>query len=245
MGNWWQRTRLSRAVSKGKLERVRSLLEKGADPNWTNSEGNTMLGAAARYGHPDIVRILLKYGADVNKTTEVKCWGGGTITGVTPLMSACGDLGGDIESVKLLLDAGADVNAAESFGNTALAISVYWQYHNLELFDLLIKAGADVDTHKEPNPTPLCYAAQNGLSEVARILVRAGADCNARDSKGRTPLMFAARKGDINLVKELLQAGADRRVQDHKGHTMAWYACRAPRRSRNRIMSVLGLEPGS
>ncbi|MGQ0650972.1 MAG: ankyrin repeat domain-containing protein, partial [Betaproteobacteria bacterium] len=87
------------AVEKGELHKVEDLLNRGMDPNTTDSSGHTMLMKAARLGHADVVMLLLARKASVARQTP---------SGDTALMHAC--LGGSLGIVRMLIDAGAAVN---------------------------------------------------------------------------------------------------------------------------------------
>ncbi|MGI4788241.1 MAG: ankyrin repeat domain-containing protein [Janthinobacterium lividum] len=102
-------------------EKTQEWLQMGADPNARNQSGRTILFRWAESCVPEQVAILLKAGADVNTGTDGQ---GRWERGVTALMVAAGrsfeqpDRVAD--TVKLLLDAGADVNARSETGRTAL-----------------------------------------------------------------------------------------------------------------------------
>ena len=114
---------------------------------------------------------------------------------------------GDAAAVRALLAAGADVDARQGDGATAL----HWAAHrgDLELADVLIEAGADVDAANALDATPLWLASQNGDARLVARLLAAGADANVTLKMGETPLMSAARSGDVGTVELLLAAGAD------------------------------------
>lgn len=72
-----------------------------------------------------------------------------------------------------------------------------------------IQKGADVNTHEQPNNTPLMHAAKNGCAEIVRILIQRGADVNGKNKDGVTALMRAASNGKIDALNILLNAKAD------------------------------------
>ena len=113
----------------------------------------------------------------------------------------------DWAAVRTLLDAGADVDAREGDGSTALHWASYRD--NREIAALLIRAGADVDAANDLGVTPLWAACENGSSAMVETLLGAGADPNVPLPFGETPLMTAARAGDAGVVGRLLDAGAD------------------------------------
>ena len=120
---------------------------------------------------------------------------------------------GDRAAVTALLARGADVNAAQGDGMTAL----HWAalQGDTSLAQVLIKAGANVKAATRLNATqPLLLAAENGSTAVVRALLGAGADANAADSNGTTALMLAAAAGDPEGVRLLVQRGADVNARD-------------------------------
>ena len=114
---------------------------------------------------------------------------------------------GDLEAVRSLLQAHADVNAVQGDGVTALA----WAVHrdDLEMAELLIGAGANVNAANDYGVMPLSLACLNRNGVLVEKLVQAGADPNAAQESGETPLMTCARTGATDAVKLLLARGAN------------------------------------
>ena len=127
---------------------------------------------------------------------------------------------GDIASTKLLIEAGADVNAKNEGGATPLHWAAAYNT-NPEILTLLIKAGADVNATAVNGSTPLQDAVWfNKNPEVTTLLIKAGADVNAKDNKGYTPLHFAAGYNENPEVFTLLiRAGADVNAKRNGGVT--------------------------
>ncbi|MEO0347892.1 MAG: ankyrin repeat domain-containing protein [Pseudomonadota bacterium] len=113
----------------------------------------------------------------------------------------------DVERAKKLLEAGADVNAVDKEGDTALNWAAY--KGNDDLVQILIDASADLNLPGYQNKTPLINAASKGYTQNAQILIAADADVNAVDKEGDTALNLAADKGNDDLVQILIDAGAD------------------------------------
>lgn len=116
---------------------------------------------------------------------------------------------GDVQAVRALLRDGADVNAAQGDGMTAL----HWAARRgqSELVEVLLYAGAKLDAGTRIGRyTPLHIAAREGRTSVVRVLLEAGADPRVvTTNSGATPLHLAARSGDQEIVKLLIDQGAE------------------------------------
>ncbi len=113
----------------------------------------------------------------------------------------------DAEASRALIDGGADVDAVQPDGATAL----HWAaYHDaVELVDLLVGAGAAVDAANDYGVTPLGLACDNAAAATVARLLAAGADPNRARGTGETPVMTCARTGSLKAVRALLAHGAD------------------------------------
>ena len=114
---------------------------------------------------------------------------------------------GDLEAVRKQLETGADVNAPEADGTSALLWAAYQS--SPELVALLIEAGADPNAANAFGVTPLLQASRYGDAATIAALLEGGADIEAAGRDGETPLMAAARAGGVAAVKLLLEKGAD------------------------------------
>ena len=127
--------------------------------------------------------------------------------GSTPLMA--GVLYGDADTVRLLLDSGADPNIRNEAGATALM----WATDDPEKTRLLLTKGADAKARSEDGRTPLLIAAGRfGSSAVVKLLLDAGADPSVKAhglAGPTTPLSQAAHSGDETVLRLLIKSGAD------------------------------------
>ncbi len=123
----------------------------------------------------------------------------------TPVADAA--MAGDAGTVRALIAGGADVNAAQGDGMTALHWAAF--HDDLELARVLIDAKADVGpTTRIGHIRPLSMAATNGSAAMIDLLVEAGAVVNLATSTGATPLMAAATAGSVDAVRRLVDQGA-------------------------------------
>ncbi len=117
---------------------------------------------------------------------------------------------GDVDRVRILLDAGADVNTLDEHGQTALMNAVYWG--NLDIARLLIENGAELNHTAKYHLTALFLAVIANRPQLLQLLVDAGAERNIRGSKGQfnlTPLEYARQHGNAEIIRILEQAITD------------------------------------
>ena len=264
-------TALMMASRSGKAEAVKALLDRGAQINaketWADT---TALMWAVSEGHHDVVKLLIERGADVNARTKfVPSATGRGFEGATPVaakadqtaeQNASGFLSplmfaareGDLESARMLVAAGAQVNAIGGDAKDALGLAIF--NGSYEVASFLIDQHADVNKADAQKFTPLFWAVDRRNMETApnfpwvvttdplpliKKLLDAGADVNfvvnntprarMRDGSPRivfaTALMRAAFSGDIELVKLLLAHGADPKVISSDSETTLMAAC--------------------
>ncbi len=127
------------------------------------------------------------------------------LAGPQPLVQAARR--NDTAAVRSLLKQRADVNATEGDGATALHWAAY--HGNVEVFSLLVGAGARPDIANDLAITPLALAAENGHAPVVERLLELGANPNAESPTGVTPLMRASRIGSVAVVRALLGRNAN------------------------------------
>jgi ankyrin repeat protein len=233
-------TPLMRAARTGSAAAVRALLAKNANVNATESERKqTALMWAVSQRHPEIVKLLLDRGADLRARTAVRKLtvmldqgppGVKTAKehahqidagGSTALLFAASS--GDVESARLLLDRGADVNDTSADGNSALVLAAFSGHGPVAR--LLIERGADPNA-AGAGYTALHAAVLRGDAETVKALLGKGANPDARLTKGSpvrrfgsqwaltnawtgaTPLFVATVYLEIDLMRMLLANGA-------------------------------------
>jgi len=129
----------------------------------------------------------------------------------------------DRSKIHALLQQHVDVNTPQADGMTALHWATYLD--DLEIAELLVRAGANVKVANRYGVTPLSLACTNGNDAMVGMLLKAGADANAALPGGETPLMTAARTGALAAVKTLLSHGATvDSKDDRRGQTALMWA---------------------
>ncbi len=126
-------------------------------------------------------------------------------------------LGNDrIDTAKLLIKHGADVNASEANGWVPLHRVA--ETGDLDLAQMLVKNGAKLNAKNRHGETPLHVAAQAGHNGMVEFLLAKGASIDARRDSGATPLIYAVEHPDT--VKLLLDKGADPRIREKTGDSI-------------------------
>jgi ankyrin repeat protein len=234
-------TPLMVAARSGYVDIVEELLSHGADINASGARAQTALMWAVSEQHPEVVKILLAHHADLHRRSEV--WSEVMAVpphgylpynkaiphgGETALMFAARV--GDLESAKLLVAAGANVNDADAWGVSAITLAAHSGFR--DLVEFLLDHGADPNA--APNGfTALHEAIMRRDEEMVKALLDHHADPNAplrtwtptrRSSAdfhfepslvGATPFWLAARFLEPNVMRLLAEHGADPRFVLH------------------------------
>ncbi len=145
--------------------------------------------------------------------------------GNTPLMLAARD--GDTKKVESLLKTGADVNAKNREGTTALMAATWGKTGrgDVGIAKALIARGANVNATNVYGRTALMDVAGNGNVEFVSLLLSAGADVNIQTQDGGTALHEATPNGHIEIVRMLLTKGAKPNTANRRGQTPLMLAC--------------------
>ena len=202
--------RLVAAVAALDLKGVQEALTAGADPNTCDGGGCPAVAIAASRKWAAGLDVLLRAGADIR--TRLTSEGDGFAH--SPLINFPA-ANGSIDTLEVLLRGGADIDAGDATGLTALMCAAFMGH--TAVVERLIEAGATLDARDEKGYTALMFAANAGHADVLAALLGAGANANARDHDGSTPLMFAAQHGFDSCIERLLAAGAIPAAAGHHG----------------------------
>lgn len=241
-----EHTRLSAlhvAAMEGHADVVALLIQRGANVNIADADGDTPVVMAVNFDKKNVVEVLVANGADVRRADKNGC---------TPLLSAA--VQGDLEIVSMLVERGAEVNAVDCYKQTPLDRAAnaptadFLLVHGAriggvsadgetplgnvdrELFMAAIAGdarrvraavgqGAHVNVHDNLGQTALTRAVYLGRQEAASALLAMGADVEETDFNGVTPLHVAAIHGFPKIIELLLAHGAKINAKDHGGET--------------------------
>ncbi|MDH4187879.1 MAG: ankyrin repeat domain-containing protein [Nitrospira sp.] len=245
------------AARQNHFELTKALLDLGVDPN--DGTACAQLGIVAAHSSVEILKLLVHRGANVN------CKPGGQ--GFTPLMTVAFTSRGNevidqamgrvtntdlLASAKYLLEKEARVNDVNVFGDSALSLSIQW--NNVDIANLLLKGGADVNNYvdgsnsnssgEQRGHTALMSSVFwfRGDPTMIMLLLKHGADVNYRSKlsydeecdrttsgkctfRGQTALTRAATEGYYTVAKMLLENGADPLLPREDGRIPRLVAC--------------------
>ncbi len=158
-------------------------------------------------GSVEAAKEALSEGANINATN---------ISGWTALHYACDR--GNSPVVKLLIESGADV---QFFTPGMSTPPILWAAlrGQIDTTEMLLRAGADINTSDNMGHTALHYACSSGSEDLAKLLVAKGADIGAKASNGNTPLHKACSIPNLGIIKTLIEAGADVNQPNASGQT--------------------------
>ncbi|PCH02638.1 Hypothetical protein PENO1_036910 [Penicillium occitanis (nom. inval.)] len=222
----------------GLLDIVKQLHSDGLDVNAKGGRYGTALQAAAIKGHFDTVKFLIDNGADVSvcagQYSYAICaagWGG-----YLDIIQLLIESGANLESedgpdkyrlihygaynpqiLKICLEKGADINARDKRGRTAL----YWTGISgyLECAQMLIDAGADIDAEVEGWGSPLYAAVKNNHFDIVKLLLDRGARVDIKCSNAMTCLHQAVLNSRDDIAKILLEHGSEVDALYYEGTT--------------------------
>lgn len=236
--NDYGKTALDIAIESG-IKEITALLS--GDENFIKTGGMTLHQAIEKNDH-NAVKSILETDTDLNEIAET-----GDFKGMTPLAVACYFL--DLESVELLLAAGANPNFKNDDGKTCLTRLLtegdcqgepYGWRKEKNICKILLKmlsnAGMDInETINDNSDTGLLLSCKKATGtyhmdySFASAFISSGCDINRSNLNGETPLMLVSRtEGMEDLQIMLLEKGADVNAVDKNGNTPLHYAAQNP-----------------
>ncbi|CAH8837501.1 unnamed protein product [Trichobilharzia szidati] len=168
-----------------------------------DADNNTLLHHACLLGNVEAVRLLLDSGVHANASN---------IDGQTPICDAA--LSGSAEIISLLLNSKVDVNPPSYWGSPLIYAT---QNESLHAMEVLIDAGASLNSPERSGLCPLHIAIQRRFYAGVYLLLSKGADPNC-GVRLTTPLHMAAKLDDIDITQLLLEFGAFPSPIDKENH---------------------------
>lgn len=189
------RSALSWAAERADAGAVRLLLSYGAEKEIPDNGGAYPLHYAAIAKDPVSLQILLEHGAETNCRNA---------HGHTPLQWAS-QFQNEDNFLLPLLDAGADIDAGDFEGETALMYAA--RNERVAVAASLLAKGADVNAHTIWGLTALDLCVRYNCHQMLKFLLAQGCDYKSKDICGQTVLHQAARDGDTQTVSALIEMG--------------------------------------
>jgi|GEM_PF-2225281 len=237
-----QPVELMQAAAKGDLDKLHALLEKQVPVDVRDNERRTALIYASWNGQNEAASLLLAAGANIqmqdrydNNAMDYAA-GRGLLETVDFLLkrTRTADTGRATEYARLILAAMTNnpdaipqgslstINRISPEDQTPLMIAA--GNGLLEIAEILIKRGADVNLPNRQGQTALHWAAWNDRYDMMAMLVAKGAKVDAQDHARNTPLIMAAAHNCVACVKFLLDKGADKYSANAQGQTAYFQA---------------------
>ncbi|KAH8370818.1 hypothetical protein KR093_005100 [Drosophila rubida] len=217
-----QRCALVHAARMGHLSVVQYLLACDWSPRARSQDvgrslalQQALIGAAAQ-AHVKILEDLLDLNEHELDDLSVNVNGLEPSSGELALTAAARH--GCVDAVNILMSRGAQIEARNRQGYTALWLAVKEGHWNV--VEQLLQRGALVDEPLgQARKTPLMIAAEEGHLELLELLLARGAALEAEDHEGFTALSWACLRGHLTAAKCLVEHGCNRQHEDHNGRT--------------------------
>lgn len=226
--------------TKPTVEQVKQKIIEGNNPIELNERAYDAVSLAINNGAPyeTILFLLSLEGNEVNKLTHDKR---------TYLFWAA--FQNNLPLINYLLQKGADVNVKDSHMYTPLLFAAVRGNINPELYDVLIKKGANIKEKNENGANALLLAIPHmkDLKE-AQYFTKKGLSLKSVDNKGDNALFYAARSGNKKIISQLIEKGLNPKTLNNKGQNLMFAAAEGSRMKSNDLeffeyIESLGVSP--
>jgi ankyrin repeat protein len=224
-------TDLTHFASRGKIDKVRELLEAGTNPNEKNRTNWTALHCLGMSGNPEIARLLVEHGADLEATDTLQ---------ETPLITACRF--GNPKLIPVLLELGANVGHVSKEKHTALWYAIS-SMKDVTIVKMLIDAGADPNETYAYGDNPFLLSVSAQKAEVTNYLLPLTEDVARMNNHQVCAIRFAAGYNDTDLIEKLLARGVDADQANNYGHTPLMSAAENDAVAAARLLLAHGADP--
>ena len=196
------------SLKKGNHEELISLLKNGEQTDQYNENGLTPLWMAVFKNDSISVKVLIDNGANVNGLTK---------KGMPPIM--VGAMVNAFESVRILLENGADVNWKSSATSNQQPIRFASNKGTIEFIQMLLAAGADLESTADDGGTPLLAAVYSNNYNLAKFYFEQGANVNLLARDGECIIHEAIKSKDPVMVQLALKYNCPLDYKDGKGRS--------------------------
>lgn len=207
-----------------KVELFSIFIDKGVDLSITENMCNTALQLAKK-NNSEEVYLQMKEIVNLKNSSQIEA---------NKKLLYAADRDDSIEPVKSALEQGANINAKDYRGLTALMLASY--NREIKTIQFLLEQGADLDATDNNGKTALMLAAWKGNFIAIKLLVEQGANIDAQDNNGNTALMNASWCGHFDTVRYLLEKGANVEAINKKGKTALALAYN---KNRSEIINII------
>jgi ankyrin repeat protein len=202
-------------IQEGNIDEVKTLLDQGVDINAKDNIGWFPLLLAYKKNKVEIMKLLLDKGANTEITFKPY--------GFTILADAIHNYKDTM--AKLLIEKGANVNV-KLFDSVPIAFGRLSK-SDIEIFNLLLDKGLDINIRNHRNETLLmyaCYDCNYSMEIIEKILTLNPDLINAKDDSDKNALIYACKIGYLKLINYLIEKGADIHVKNKKNRSALSYA---------------------
>ncbi|GFR98462.1 ankyrin repeat protein [Elysia marginata] len=210
------RTPLWHSLDAGKYRSVETLIRHGANVNFADCNGVTVLMKAVKQNPPIFSKLILESGAAINTQDN---------RGNTALFHALEKYEGSVdmeEKVSLLLRRGADVNHTNLAMKTPLMVATELKSDFKNVLKTLLDSQSDVNAQDVEGDTALHYAVSSFDEAKLEMLSSKGADMNLANHESRTPLLAAFKNLNEEAVRGFLRRGAIVNENSSQGVRQVW-----------------------
>lgn len=221
------RTPVYMATIDNQIQMVRYLLSHDADPNIAKSNGVTSLWVAAQEGYSELTRLLAEAKADVH-ACDYDGW------------TALHIVSDSTETVRILLEYGADINRINKNEATPLGLAIHNNQVNA-VKSMLSESKIKPDWLLPSNQRSIQHAVREGYIDVVSSVLEAGANVDLLDDDNVSLALLAMSRNDDSMIRTLLEFGADLNHKDKYGDTVLHYIKKeTPVESVRRVINAGG-----
>lgn len=223
-------TPLMCAITAGHKPVCEILIKAGADLLATDKEGSNAMHIAVNWEKNEILQMLVVHKVLINSKDN---------SGTTPLMLAIRK--GHQPSCEVLVKAGADLLATDSYGLNAMHIAVYFAQN--EIVQMLAVQNQLINSKNKIGRTPLMIAGEMGYMHICETLMQAGSDLFAIDNEGCNIMHVAANNGKIEVLQMFVTQQKLINSRNKKGETPLMLAAEAGHKSACEVLMKAGADP--